>query len=149
MELPLWSNQIIYISYIKPKMDSISLPEYSCALCYFLLPFVEVKKDTILDFTRRDSWFWWACRPPCMHAHIPLTRHNSWFWQAYRLPCTHIPPFLYTASGTCMHRTVKLQYSVDNLGEVGSTALYPPSWIWINSVCKVANAAQTLQLCKS
>ena len=43
-----------------------------------------------------------------------------------------------------MHHAVKLWYSVDNPGEVGSTAVYPPSWIRINSVRKVANT--TLQL---
>ena len=50
----------------------------------------------------------------------------------------------YTAPGT--YHTVKLSYSVDNPGEVGSTAVYPPSWIRVNSVHvrKVANA--TLQL---
>ena len=42
-----------------------------------------------------------------------------------------------------MHHAVKLRYGVDNLGEVGSTAVYPPSWIHVNSVRKVANA--TLQ----
>ena len=36
-----------------------------------------------------------------------------------------------------------LSYGVDNPGEVGSTAVYPPSWIRVNSVRKVANA--TLQ----
>ena len=48
---------------------------------------------------------------------------------------------LYTAPG--MHHTVKLQYGVDNMGEVGSTEVYPPSWIRVNSVRKIANA--TLQ----
>ena len=47
----------------------------------------------------------------------------------------------YTAPGT--YHTVKLSYGVDNPGEVGSTAVYPPSWIRVNSVRKVANA--TLQ----
>ena len=42
----------------------------------------------------------------------------------------------YTAPVT--YHTVKLSYSVDNPGEVGSTAVYPPSWIRVNSVCKVA-----------
>ena len=41
------------------------------------------------------------------------------------------------------HHTVKLSYGVDNPGEVGSTAVYPPSWIRVNSVRKVANT--TLQ----
>ena len=48
---------------------------------------------------------------------------------------------LYTALD--MHHTVKLGYGVDNPGEVGSTAVYPPSRIRINSVRTVANA--TLQ----
>ena len=47
----------------------------------------------------------------------------------------------YTAPG--MYHTVKLSYGVDNPGEVGSIAVYPPSWIRVNSVRKVANA--TLQ----
>ena len=38
---------------------------------------------------------------------------------------------------------MKLRYGVDNPGEVGSTAVYLPSWIRINSVRKIANA--TLQ----
>ena len=42
-----------------------------------------------------------------------------------------------------MHHTVKLWYGIDNLGEVGSTAVYPPSWIRVNSVRRFANA--TLQ----
>ena len=54
--------------------------------------------------------------------------------RAYLLP-------LYTVPG--MHHAVKVRYGVDNPGEVGSTAVFPPSWIRINSVHKVANA--TLQ----
>ena len=55
------------------------------------------------------------------------------------LPARAYP--LYTAPG--IHHTVKLRYSVDNPGEVRSTAVYPPSWIRVNSVRKVAKA--TLQ----
>ena len=69
-----------------------------------------------LDFTRRDSWFWWAYRPPCMCVLPTAPR---------------------------MHHTVKLRYGIDNLGKVGFTAVYLSSGIRINSVCKVANA--TLQ----
>ena len=48
---------------------------------------------------------------------------------------------LYTAPS--MHHAVKVQYGVHNPGEVGSTAVFQPSWICVNSVRKVANA--TLQ----
>ena len=48
---------------------------------------------------------------------------------------------LYTAPDT--DHTVELLYGIDNPGEVGFTAMYPPSWIRVNSVRKVANA--TLQ----
>ena len=47
----------------------------------------------------------------------------------------------YTAPG--VYHTAKLTYGVDNPGEVGSTAVYPLSWIRVNSVSKVVNA--TLQ----
>ena len=57
-----------------------------------------------------------------------------------RLPARAYPS--YTAPG--MYHTVKLSYSVDNPGEVRSTAVYPQSWIHVNFVRKVANA--TLQL---
>ena len=50
-------------------------------------------------------------------------------------------PFPYTAPD--MHPAVKLQYSVNNPGKVGSTAVYLSSWIRVNYVLKVANA--TLQ----
>ena len=46
------------------------------------------------------------------------------------IPCTHAAPG--------MHHTVKLRYSVDNPGQVGSTPVYLPSWIRVNTVCKVA-----------
>ena len=39
------------------------------------------------------------------------------------LPARAYPP--YTAPG--MHHVMKLRYGVDNPGEVGSTAVYPPS----------------------
>ena len=39
------------------------------------------------------------------------------------LPARAYP--LYTAPG--MNHAVKLRYSIDNLGEIGSTAVYPPS----------------------
>ena len=45
---------------------------------------------------------------------LDLARHDSWFWQAYRPPCKCIP--LYAAPG--MHHAVKLQYGIDNLGEI-------------------------------
>ena len=73
---------------------------------------------------------------------LDLARCDSWVWHAYRPPCTRISP--YTAPG--MHHIVKLRYGVDNPCEVGSTAVYLPSWIHVNSVCKVANA--TLQFSK-
>ena len=41
---------------------------------------------------------------------------------------------------------MKLWYSIDNPGEVRSTAVYPPSWNCINSVHKVANATLRLTL---
>ena len=50
------------------------------------------------------------------------------------LPAHAYPP-PYTAPG--MHHTVKLRYGVDNPGEIGSTAVYPPSWIRVNFVHKV------------
>ena len=37
----------------------------------------------------------------------------------------HTPPSPYTAPG--MHHTMKLWYGVNNLSEVGSTVVYPPS----------------------
>ena len=49
---------------------------------------------------------------------------------------------LYTTPG--MHHAVKFRYGINSPGEVWSTAVYLPSWIRVNSVCKVANA--TLQM---
>ena len=45
---------------------------------------------------------------------------------------TGLPARAYTAPG--MHHAVKLWYGIDNLGEVGYTAVYPPSWIRVDSV---------------
>ena len=52
--------------------------------------------------------------------------------------CTYLP---YTAPYT--YHTVKLWCDVDNSCQVWPTAVYPPSWDRVNSVCKDANA--TLQ----
>ena len=67
--------------------------------------------------------------------HLPLLyRHHfgpHLTWQlilaSLQASCMRIPPPLYTATG--MHHTMKLWYSVDNPGEVRSTAVYLPSWI--------------------
>ena len=56
------------------------------------------------------------------------------------LPARAYPSYI--APG--MYHTVKLSYGVDNQGEVGSSAVYPPFWIRVNSVRKVPNA--TLQI---
>ena len=74
---------------------------------------------------------------------LDLTWRDSWFWQTYRPPCTRE----YTAPDT--HNIAKVWYSIVNLGEVGSTAVYLPSWNRINSVRKVANATlQSISQCK-
>ena len=69
-------------------------------------------------------------------------------WQPILASSTGLPtrPYpLYIAPG--MQHSVKLRYGVDNPGEAGSTVVYPPSWIRVNSVRKVANA--TLQFWRS
>ena len=83
-----------------------------------------------------------------------LLRHNEGIWRntshdvtadsgkPIGLPARAYP--LYTAPG--MHHAVKVRYGVDNPGEVGSTAVFPPSWIRVNTVRKVANRNATLQL---
>ena len=74
-------------------------------------------------------------------AILDLAWCDSWFWQAYRPLCLRISP---------VHRQLQAcitPWNFDtvwmNPGEIGSTAVYPPSWICVNSVCKVANT--TLQ----
>ena len=83
-------------------------------------------------------------RNPLENFPVPFRRHfgthrcDRWFWQAYRPTCTCIP--LVHSSRYVSQRETLIRRS---LGEVGSTAVYPPSWIRVNSVRKIANA--TLQ----
>ena len=83
------------------------------------------------DILRNNEGIWLNTYQCHNRRHLDLARRDIWFWQAYTgLPARAYPP--YTAPS--MHHAVKLWYGVDNQGKVGSTTVYPPSWIRVNSV---------------
>ena len=77
------------------------------------------------DILQHNEGIWWNTYHCFIDVILDLTWRDSWFWQAYRpLACAYP---LCTAPG--MHHAMKLWYGIDNPGEVGSTAVYLPSWI--------------------
>ena len=83
MELPDLIKSSTSLSYIKSQLDSIIFTWlFISTLCYFLLPFLEVKKrnipDTDFHISCKATFSYWWCpriwtvntRPSCMCVHV-------------------------------------------------------------------------------
>ena len=77
---------------------------------------------------------------PYIDAILNLAQHDSWFWWAYRPPCMCIPSVHST-------RYASRPETLSILGKAGSTVVYLPSWIHVNSVCKLLMQPYYAQFC--
>ena len=100
--------------------------------------------DDLNHITLSTQW-----KSPVHQLPLPW-RHHLCTQQAWQLIPTNpwVSLHAHTPHTTlATQNTEKLKHSVDNPSEVRPTAVYPPSWNHVNSVCKVASA--TLQFIAS
>ena len=111
---------------------------------------VAINTDALYSTSRQSKLCetWTQQKNPVNSLHVtePFRHHFNTrpMWQLIPARLTGLPACTYLPyTAPCTYHTVKLWCDVDNSCQVWPTAVYPPSWDRVNSVCKVANA--TLQ----